>query len=274
VELQFTKMTGAGNDFVLIDDRKTSLNLDWGTLAPRLCDRRYGIGADGLLVLEASNDADFGMKYYNADGSYGGMCGNGGRCAARFVMDEAGLSIARFDALGFTYRAHHVGQFIELHMKDPISLRKDILHVGSHKIPYVFIDTGTAHAVIFVGDLEPVLAQMAASGEIQHIGSEIRNHAAFAPGGTNVNFVRVLDDGTLAMRTYERGVEAETLACGTGAIASAIVSHLYKQTPVPTRVRTRSKEILEVGFKKEGNSIREVTLTGSADMVYSGKIAL
>jgi len=267
-------MTGAGNDFVLIDDRKIGLKRDWAALAPKLCDRRYGIGADGLLVLEVSQSADFGMRYYNADGSYGGMCGNGGRCSARFVMDDAALDTVRFEALGFTYRAHRVGSLVKLYMKDPMSFRNDVLHLGDYKIPYTFLDTGTAHAVIFVEDLEPVLAQMAASGEIQQIGSEIRNHAAFAPGGTNVNFVRVLDDWTIAMRTYERGVEAETLACGTGAIATAIVSNLYKQTPVPTRVRTRSKEILEVGFKREGGNFREITLTGSADIVYSGRISV
>ncbi|HUL44786.1 MAG TPA: diaminopimelate epimerase [Bacteroidota bacterium] len=272
--LKFTKMTGAGNDFVLIDNRAGSLQVDWTGVAAKLCDRRYGIGADGLLILESSHTADFMMKYYNADGSYGGMCGNGGRCAARFVMDSTQRDTIAFEALDFIYRAARSGTSIKLKMKDPTSIRSGTLEINHHRIPYTFVDTGTAHAVIFVEQLDPELAAKVTSGDITTIGSNIRNDPAFSPGGTNVDFVQRIDDHTLRMRTYERGVEAETLACGTGAIASAVVAHIGKLVEVPTTIQTRSKEKLMVEFEMGGKEIRGVTLTGSAYNVFEGSIQL
>ncbi len=270
--IRFTKMTGAGNDFVLIDNRLSEYSYDWSALAPKICDRKFGVGADGLLVLAPSIKADFMMLYYNADGSYGGMCGNGGRCAAGFVMDEKKLIKITFEALDYIYEANILQEhIIQLLMKNASDIRTDIrIDALNTYIEMNFINTGSPHAVIFFDQLPDVLKSEISNEGIGRIGKEIRNHPLFKPEGTNVNFVSVTGSDTIAMRTYERGVEDETLACGTGSVASAIISSLKRGTLHPVNIITRSNKVLRVSFKIDGKSVTEVTLEGPAEKVFTG----
>jgi diaminopimelate epimerase len=270
-EISFTKMTGAGNDFVLVDARGGMLELDWGKLAPILCDRRYGIGADGLLVLKDSTLADFGMDYFNADGSYGGMCGNGGRCAAQFVLEERGGSEVKFESLDYVYGATRSKSEIQLRMKQPKLYRNGTLEAFGKSIFFHSIDTGTAHCVLFMDQMDEALRARIAQEGINPLGSFIRHHPEFAPGGTNVDFVDLKEQPPVLMRTFERGVEDETLACGTGAVASAVVAHIVRGIRPPVRIQTRSKEILTVDFAPSPEPIDNVVLTGSAVIVYHGR---
>jgi diaminopimelate epimerase len=265
MELHFVKLTGAGNDFVAVDNLHGALgSTDQGTLARTLCDRHFGIGADGLLVIESSDKADFRMMYYNADGSLGGMCGNGGRCAA-FYARSLGLTAQplRFEALDFVYQAEFVADTVRLSMKDPADIARSILvQLPDGPLTVHGIDTGSPHIVTFVKDLGGV--------SVDKMGRTLREHPRFAPKGTNVNFVQRLEDGGVAMRTYERGVEAETLACGTGSIASAVIAHLEFGLKPPIRVRTWSSQYLDVDFKSQGCQITDVKLQGPAVSVFAG----
>ncbi len=266
--LKFTKMNGAGNDFVLLDNRDGALRLDAQKIA-RLCDRHRGIGADGLLMVERSDDGvDFRMRYYNADGGEAEMCGNGARCFARFVNRIAGPR----DAINFAtqageIRASFVGGSVRLAMSDPKELRlNERLNLKQQTLTVDSINTGVPHAVIFVENLE--------NASVQRLGAEIRHHAHFAPKGTNVNFAMQLDRRNIAIRTYERGVEAETLACGTGVVASALIFHEMTAAKSPVCVHVNGGETLEVSFEKGADGYHDVTLTGPADFVFDGEIAL
>ena len=264
--LEFAKMNGAGNDFVMLDNRNGSLQLTQAEIAS-LCDRHRGVGADGVLMVEpARSGADFRMRYYNADGGEAEMCGNGARCFAKYVNLLAGP----FEEVSFETQAGVIGaKFIEsgvrvamsnpkdLRMHESVSIRLETLVVHS-------VNTGVPHAVVFVDELEQVA--------ICKLGSQIRNHSHFAPKGTNVNFVEKLGDSRIAIRTYERGVEGETLACGTGVCASAIILHELTGAPTPISVTVRGGETLEVGFEKIDGEYKNVTLTGPADFVFEGKI--
>ena len=272
MKLQFTKMSGAGNDFVVIDNR-TRFVRNGEALARKLCDRRWGIGADGLLLVEQSATADFGMKYYNADGSYGGMCGNGGRCVARFAVDN-GIAGPKqsFEALEFTYRAVVQPDTVALSMKDPVGLRTNLkIKVGSMLLNAYFTDTGSPHVVIPIQQLRRkyrTLDQI----PLEILGAKIRNHRLLKPTGANVNFIDKMKDNSLRMRTYERGVEAETLACGTGSIASAVVAAIIWKLESPVMILASSGSRLAVGFKKQGSTFRNVTLTGPATVTFRGEI--
>ncbi len=263
-------MTGAGNDFVVIDNRSKQIK-DGAGLARRLCDRRWGVGADGMLLLEPSSAADYRMMYYNADGSYGGMCGNGGRCIAAFA-NMRGLAGAsqRFEALDYVYSAILKDGLVELLMKDPRDLRTNIvLPIGGKRLRMHFVDTGSPHVVIMLSKKDD-LAKVA----VERIGRQIRNHREFKPEGTNVNFVKLERDNGLSIRTYERGVESETLACGTGSIASAVIAHETAGLMPPIRIVPRSGETLEVNFAETKGGIREVKLKGPAKVVFEGNVEI
>jgi diaminopimelate epimerase len=272
INIHFTKMTGAGNDFILIDNRSNLYLLDWMKLAPEICNRRYGVGADGLIILERSDKADFKMSYFNADGSFGGMCGNGGRCSALFIMESDSLASTKFEALDYIYTADATNDTkIKLKMKAPKSLRLNIeLNLLNDKVTAHFIDTGAPHAVLFMNDLSSNLLTEIRDNGITRIGSTIQHHDNFAPEGTNVDFIEIINRNSISMRTYERGVEDETFACGTGAIASAIIASLLKNLNSQINVQTRSKEILEVMFDKERKEIKNVELIGCAKKVFEG----
>jgi len=266
--LQFTKMNGAGNDFVLVDNRDGTWALDQSTIA-RLCDRHRGIGADGLLAVEPSVDgADYRMRYYNADGGEVEMCGNGARCFARFVnrLHQFSLPSVRFETMAGVIGAEFEGDRVRLRMSEPQALAlSESLPVRDRSLTVHSLNTGVPHAMVFVDDLENV--------DVRGEGAALRYHDRFAPKGTNANFVRVIAPGRLSIRTYERGVEDETLACGTGTVACALVHHLLHDAPSPIEVRVQGGDTLTIGFtRRPDGSFENVTLTGPGDFVFDGTI--
>ena len=264
--IKFTKVSGAGNDFVLIDDLGGALHLNKADLSRALCSRHFGVGADGLIVIERSDTADFSMDYYNADGSHGGMCGNGGRCAARyaFLNRIAGPTMS-FEALGHVYHAEMTNTQVKLQMKD-VSLPGEELKfvVGGELFVGHFIDTGSPHVVVIRDDLEAL--------DVSAIGRRIRNEPRLLPEGANVNFVQAAGKNKIINRTYERGVETETLACGTGAVASAIVATMKLGLTPPISVSVRSGEELIVHFGTSDRAITDVYLHGSSHILFHGSL--
>lgn len=273
MEVSFTKMSGAGNDFIVVDNREKIID-DAGKFALSTCHRHLGIGADGVLLVEQSSIADFTMKYYNADGSYGGMCGNGGRCIAKFAFDNdiVQQNNFSFEALNYVYSAQrYAPELYELTMKDPIDLKMNLeANVNDLKINLHFIDTGSPHCVILL-DENSQLEQIDLL-DVHSIGKALRYSALFAPKGTNVNFIQQLGANNIRIRTYERGVEAETLACGTGSIASGILSAIKNNWTGPILVQVQSGELLEISFQRDSTQFKNVKLKGSARTIFKGMI--
>lgn len=270
--LHFYKMNGAGNDFIVIDNRDLSVSLDEDTIAA-LCDRNRGIGADGLLAVEpAEKGADYKFRYYNADGGEAEMCGNGARCFGFFTAhlseEEELPSSVSFETLAGTLTAEIIGDDVRIAMSDPKDLElKAPVRIGNFHDDLHFVNTGVPHAVSFVDDLENV-------DVIAH-GRAIREHDYFAPAGTNANFAKVIAPDHIAIRTYERGVEDETLACGTGMVACALVHHLLTGAESPVKVDVEGGDTLSIGFEKTGDTtFTNVTLTGPADFVFEGEIEI
>ena len=266
MKLDFAKMTGAGNDFIVIDDRRNAVGDDARELARELCRRRVSVGADGLILLVPSTRADFRMRYFNADGSEADMCGNGGRCVARFAHDLGVVGREmQFESRSGLHKASVTDDGVRLSMTEPRALILDFpLSLYGEKLTPHRVNTGVPHAVLEVEDLE--------SFPVVERGRAIRRHEAFLPEGTNVDFVRALPDGRAALRTYERGVEDETLACGTGAVASAIVLAALGRVKPPVRLLTRGGAELVVGFYMSDLGFCDVTLAGDAVTVYRGAI--
>ena len=266
--LRFTKMNGAGNDFVLIDNRLGDVHLDRSQIA-RLCDRHRGIGADGILLLEkASNRADFRMRYFNADGGEAEMCGNGARCFARFANKVAGgEGTISFETPAGVISAALIGDLVTLQMTEPTDLRLNVkLTVASENRIVHFINSGVPHVVIPVSRID--------DADVRREGAAIRYHEIFSPKGANVNFIEKRGPTKIAVRTYERGVEDETLACGTGVLASALVFAAMEDVSGPIGVLVRGGDELQVGFEKIDNQFRNVTLTGPAEFVFEGAIGV
>jgi len=264
--LRFTKMNGAGNDFVLIDNRLGDVHLDRSQIA-RLCDRHRGIGADGILLLEkASNRADFRMRYFNADGGEAEMCGNGARCFARFANKVAGEEgTISFETSAGVISAALIGDLVTLQMTEPTDLRLNIqLPVADENKIIHFINSGVPHVGIPVSRID--------DADVRREGAAIRYHEIFSPKGANVNFIEKRGPTKIAVRTYERGVEDETLACGTGVVASALVFAAMEDVSGPIGVLVRGGDELQVGFEKIDNQFRNVTLTGPAEFVFEGAI--
>src|ERR1700730_6290389 len=266
--LRFMKMNGAGNDFVLIDNRSGAHQLSPGQVA-HLCDRHRGVGADGvLLVEEPAGKADFRMRYYNSDGGEAEMCGNGARCFTRFVNKITGaFSDLRFETLAGIIEARADADLVTLAMSAPhdFVLRRT-LDIGGVKLLSHSVNTGVPHVVTFVDDIE--------STPVQHWGAQIRYHPAFQPNGTNANFIKEIEFGKIAIRTYERGVEAETLACGTGVTAAGLIYATLSDATSPVHILVRGGDWLEVGFEKVENSFERVTLKGPADFAFEGSIEI
>lgn len=271
--LHFFKMNGSGNDFIVVDNRDLSLTaaLDADTIAA-LCDRNRGIGADGLLAVEpARKGADFRFRYYNADGGEAEMCGNGARCFGRFTahLGETFREQVSFETLAGTLTAYMIDENVRIAMSEPKDLKLNTgASVPGLDAPLHFVNTGVPHVVAFVESPEALDAF-----DVFTVGTAIRHHQAFAPAGTNANFAAVLAPGHIVIRTFERGVEDETLACGTGMVASALVHHLLTGAPSPIKVDVEGGDTLEIGFEKAGErSFKNVTLTGPADFVFEGEI--
>ncbi len=262
--LQFTKMNGAGNDFVMLDNRDLRHTLDRASIA-RICDRHRGVGGDGLIAVEpAQNGADFRMRYYNADGGEAEMCGNGARCFARFASRLAGgTGVIAFETLAGVVTATFLGELVRIGMSTPHSFAPGTeLLVADEKLTVHFLNTGVPHAIVFVDDLS--------NTNIVRLGHALRHHDQFSPKGTNANFVGELADGAITIRTYERGVEDETLACGTGVTAAALIFARLTGARAPVQVQVRGGDTLQVGFETDGDGWKNVTLTGPADFVFAG----
>lgn len=270
--LHFYKMNGAGNDFIVIDNRDLSISLDEDTIAA-LCDRHRGIGADGLLAVEpAEKGADYKFRYYNADGGEAEMCGNGARCfgffTAHLSAEEKLPSSVSFETIAGILTAEIIGDDVRIAMSEPKDLEMSCpVSIEGFAGDLHSMNTGVPHAVSFVADLE--------NTDVFNHGRAIRQHAHFAPNGTNANFAKVLSLGHISIRTYERGVEDETLACGTGMVASALIHHLLTGAESPVNVDVEGGDTLSIGFEKTGeNSFTNVTLTGPADFVFEGEIEI
>lgn len=275
-KLPFLKMNGAGNDFVVLDNRHGQITLDGPALA-RLCDRQRGVGADGVLVVETPNPepaADFRMRYYNADGGEAEMCGNGARCFARYAARLSGTNPdeVTFQTMAGLIRARITGEQVRLEMSVPVDGARlgELALEGDHGFPEAyFLNTGVPHVVVPVENVERV--------DVHPTGRSIRYHDRFAPRGTNANFIEPVSPTEIILRTYERGVEGETLACGTGATASALIhAELNEIKGVGSiAVRVRSGDTLHIGFTRTGPlTFENVTLAGPADFVFGGEISL
>jgi diaminopimelate epimerase len=266
--LRFTKMNGAGNDFVMLDNRLGDIRLEAAQIA-RICDRHRGVGADGILLLEkAANGADFRMRYYNADGGEAEMCGNGARCFARFAHKVAGAAgQISFETPAGVIGAELHGESVTLQMSEPRDLRLNLTLPDAPSYGSIhFINSGVPHVVIPVERIEEV--------DVRGDGAAIRRHQMFAPKGANVNFLEKRGPGSVAIRTYERGVEDETLACGTGVVAGALIFAATEQIEGPITVGVRGGCDLAVGFQRNGDRFSEVTLSGPAEFVFEGTIEL
>jgi diaminopimelate epimerase len=266
--LRFTKMDGAGNDFILIDNRAGEIHLNRTQIA-RLCDRHRGIGADGILLLENPSDhADFRMRYFNADGGEAEMCGNGARCFARFANQMAGThGRISFETPAGVISAELAGDLVTLQMTEPTDLRLNVpLQICAEKKIVHFVNSGVPHVVVPVAQVGDV--------DVSRDGSAIRHHEMFSPKGANVNFIEKRGANKIAVRTYERGVEGETLACGTGVVASALIFAATENVNGPIDVIARGGDELRVGFEKTDKQFRNVTLTGPAEFVFEGTIEI
>lgn len=267
--LEFTKMNAAGNDFALLDDREERLDLSREQVA-RLCDRQRGVGADGLMLLVPcrSDRADWAWRFYNSDGSDAEMCGNGARCFARFLQRAVGAqSGVTFETVAGVIRAQFDGDRVTVNLTPPQGLRmNEAVTLSDGEATVHSLNTGVPHAVVFVPDADRAM--------VRETGRELRFHEHFAPRGTNVNFVQVLEPGRIRVRTYERGVENETLACGTGVSAAAMIASRVHGFASPVRVQVQGGDMLEVSFTATGETFSDVKLTGPADFVFTGKIEL
>lgn len=272
--LHFYKMTGAGNDFIMVDNRDLGLSsvLDKETIGA-LCDRRFGIGADGLIAVEPSRDNGRAvrMRYYNADGGEAEMCGNGARCFANFaaalLRHDKSAPLPFETMAGIVTASFEKDGNVTVNLTDPHSLQLFVLNADPTVGADVhFLNTGVPHAVAFLENLDGL--------DIPRLGAYLRYHDAFSPKGTNANFARILSPGHIAIRTYERGVEDETLACGTGMTASALLHAILTDAPSPIRVDVAGGDTLKVGFQRMGDHFTHVTLTGPADLVFTGDIEL
>ncbi len=265
--IEFTKMSGSGNDFILIDNRDGSLAVgDLAAFARSVCRRQVSVGADGLFVIEPSAKVDFKWRFHNADGSEAEMCGNGGRCAARFAYLQgiAGQRMS-FETGAGIIDAEVTGDVVKLRLTDPHSLvMDDRITIGNQLLTVHSVNTGVPHVVHFLRDLEGF--------DVFTTGRAIRTHDHYRPAGTNANFVAVTDDHSLRVRTYERGVEDETLACGTGSVASALIASRKGLVQSPVDVRVQSGELLRVYFEGTAEGFRNVYLEGTATVVYQGKL--
>lgn len=261
----FHKMVASGNDFIVIDNRKRVIK-NPAAFAKKVCSLHTGVGADGILLYENSSKADFKMRIVNSDGSEAEACGNGFRCISLYAKEKMKMgSEFKFETLAGIISAKVRGTRVSVGMVRPKDLKlHGDLHVSGHRLHYSFINTGVPHTVILAEGLEKI--------DVNSLGREIRYHKDFKPKGTNVNFVEITGPKQIRVRTYERGVEKETLACGTGSTASAVITSLLDYTKSPVAVKTSGGEILNIDFKREGSSVTDVKLEGAVEFVFEGKL--
>jgi diaminopimelate epimerase len=262
--ITFYKMNGSGNDFIIIDNREAIVDKSSITnFVKTLCQRKFSIGADGLILIEPSKRFDFKWRFYNADGSEADMCGNGSRCISRLAH---WLGICG-DHLSFETRAGIIeaivkGSHVKIAMPLPTHMKLDEEIEGIPNLSR--INTGVPHAVVLVDDLK--------NTPVVRIGQLIRNHRAFMPDGTNVNFMQPIKNNLAAIRTYERGVEDETYSCGTGAVACALIGAIKYGMQSPLTVKTHSGESLKIFFKENNMKFSEIYLEGPTQLIYQGEL--
>ena len=263
-QINFYKMVASGNDFVVVDNRQKEIS-DPISFTREVCRFHTGIGADGVLLIENSKKADYKMRIINPDGSEAEACGNGFRCAALLAQKLGFSKQQRFESLSGMIEAEIKGERVRVRMPDPAEYRNsEKIDVKGRGLHYYFIRTGVPHVVIFVEGISKV--------PVFEIGKEIRFHPRFKPAGTNVNFVEIKGPESIEVRTYERGVEQETLACGTGSTASAVISTIVGYIKPPVRVKTQSGEVLTVDFQRKGEKIQDLFLEGEAKFVFEGTV--
>lgn len=266
-KINFHKIVGSGNDFIIVE-LNGGKSAQLRKLAIAACNRKYGLGADGLLVLERTPKADIRMRVFNADGSEAGMCGNGARCTAFYVAQKRharGAVNVSIQTRSGLVQACVKGEGVKIKLTQPKNLKVNIpLEIESRVVNVNFIDTGVPHVVVFVEGLDKI--------NVDYLGRLIRYHKEFAPHGANVNFVEVQGKNSIRVRTYERGVEAETLACGTGSVASSLVAANYfrSKTSSAITVKVASGELLNVYFEKTGEGFKNVWLAGPVRLVGKG----
>ena len=265
--LNFYKMSGSGNDFIIIDNREEILpegNLD--KFIVNVCRRKLSAGADGMILIENSKEMDFQWRFFNSDGSRAEMCGNGARCAARFAfLNKIAGSKMVFGTDAGPIQASVMQTKVKIRMTDPHDYHPDIvLDIDGRQVTLDAINTGVPHAVMTVDDIEGV--------NVIDIGRKIRNHKDFAPAGTNVNFIAPGKENALFIRTYERGVEGETLACGTGSVAGALVHALNTGLDSPVDMITRSGSRLTIYYKVAGKACSDVYMEGDARVIYTATL--
>ena len=268
--IAFEKMSGTGNDFVIIDNRTAGISLEeQPDFARKICRRMFSVGADGLILIEESTKADFGWNFYNADGSVAEMCGNGSRCAARFayrheIVDRKKMTI---ETLAGIVEAEICAEddVVRVNMTQPFDFKLDIsLELGEEERAVAYVNTGVPHAVIFVQEDDV---------PVKTWGRKVRFHELFEPKGANANFVKLLPDGKLKVRTYERGVEGETMACGTGAVAAALLASILKGIDSPVEVVTSGGDVLTIFFDLHDGPVAEnIFLQGPTRLICTGNL--
>ncbi len=276
-------MSGAGNDFVLIDKTKNkNVSLNKKQIS-NICDRRSGIGADGLILISNSKDSDFLMEYFNSDGSLGSLCGNGARCAIQYASDSKrlkdGNAIFHVNKEKFNGEVVKNG-FVRFELKSPTRVKLNFkIKASSQLIKSHFADTGSPHIVIEIEDVLALPKDLSSryrnieNFPVFDIGKEIRYSKDFAPEGTNVNFIQIKED-EIMIRTYERGVENETLACGTGSVAAAVIANAHKNIAPPVKLKTWGGDVLIVDFQRLGDRFDKLSLAGPAKSIFSGEFDL
>lgn len=265
--IDFYKMSGSGNDFIIIDNRKRIVD-EAGLMnfVANVCRRKMSVGADGLILIESADAVDFKWRFFNSDGSVAEMCGNGARCAARFayIKGIAGTEMS-FETEAGIIHAKVAKDQVKIKMPDPTDLKTDYaLELENSTLSVSSVNTGVPHVVVEVDNIDDI--------EVVKLGREIRFHDVFDPAGTNVNFVCLQNDDIVAIRTYERGVEDETLACGTGAIACAIVISYKKKIKSPVKVMTRSGGYLYIYYKVKQGRFYDIFLEGDARIIYKAQL--
>ncbi len=265
MQLSFSKYSGCGNDFILFNNLAGQFPAQDSNLIRRICHRQLGIGADGIILLEKAQKGDFRMRIFNSDGTEAEMCGNGLRCLMQFIREQ-GYKDNEYSiqTMHRQLRVKLKNDQVEMEMGSPSNVSWDVpVEISNKKYRVDYLDTGVPHAILFVEDVARI--------NVNKEGSEFRYHSAFSPKGANMNFVE-LDGNRLKLRTYERGVEQETLACGTGAAAAVIAAVKKHQLKLPVQVEFRSGDTVEVDFKEKNGRIEEVIQTGPANKIFHGVI--
>ncbi len=264
MKFDFWKMHGASNDFILVDDRRQTFPVHDHAWIAAITARRTGVGSEGVLLIQPSSMADFRMRFFNPDGGEVDMCGNGARCIARLAHEiDAAPANMRIETPAGIVRAEARGDQVQLVMTEPHTWdMNQRIELAGRAYTYHFVNTGVPHVVMEAPDLQAV--------NVPSLGAEIRYHAQFAPKGTNANFIALDEQGRLHVRTYERGVEAETLACGTGMVACGLIAGKLGRVHPPVRVIPASGDVLEVGYELTTGSATNVTLLGPAVHVFKG----